>query len=65
MPSLETRLDPFTEPRIGPIVEAWLPLVYAANSLNRSMGLADLYPFVISPPVIEKLGFMHRLVHGG
>ena len=65
MPSLETRLDPFIEPRIEPIVEAWLPLVYAANSLNRSMGLSDLYPFVISPPVIEKLGFMHRLVHGG
>ena len=47
---------------IEPIVEAWLPLSFAVNSLNRSMGLPDLYPFVLSPPVIEKLGYIHRLV---
>ena len=28
------------------------------------MGKDELYPFVLSPPVIEKLGFMHALVHG-
>jgi hypothetical protein len=27
------------------------------------MGREDLYPFIISPPVIEKLGFIHDLVH--
>ncbi len=45
------------------IVDAWLPLSFAVNSLNRSMGHPDLYPFVLSPPVIEKLGYMHRLLH--
>ncbi len=33
------------------------------NSLNRSMGQPDLYPFVIAPKVIEKLGFVHKVVH--
>ncbi len=62
IPSLETGgLDPYTADRIEPIIEAWLPLVLAVNSLNRSMGLADLYPFVISEPVIGKLAFMHRI----
>ena len=34
------------------------------NSFNRSMGHDDLYPFVLSPSVIEKLGFIHDLVRG-
>jgi hypothetical protein len=46
------------------ILEAWLPLAFAVNSLNRSMGQPDLYPFVLSPGVVEKLGFIHDLVHG-
>jgi hypothetical protein len=28
------------------------------------MGMKDAYPFVLSPGVIEKLGFVHRTVHG-
>jgi hypothetical protein len=27
------------------------------------MGLPDLHPFVLNPAVIEKLGYMHRLLH--
>jgi hypothetical protein len=41
------------------IVDAWLPLTFATNSINRSMGLPDLYPFVLAPPVIVKLAFIH------
>ena len=37
------------------IIEAWLPLTFAVNSINRSMGLPDLYPFVLAPAVIVKL----------
>lgn len=29
----------------------------------RAMGQADLYPFVLLAPAIDKLGFIHRLVH--
>ena len=45
------------------LIDAWLPIEFATNSLNRSMGQTDLYPFVLSPKVIEKLAFMHALTH--
>lgn len=32
----------------------------ALNHVNRAMGLPDLYPFVLTPPVLEKLRFVHR-----
>jgi len=41
------------------IVEAWLPLTFAVNSINRSMGLPDLYPFLPGPTAIAKLTFVH------
>jgi hypothetical protein len=31
--------------------------------MNRSMGLPDLYPFVLSPLVIAKLAFVHARIH--
>ena len=45
------------------LIEAWLPLTYAMNSINRSMGLQDLYPFVLSPAVIMKTRIHPRLIH--
>src|SRR5262249_42317132 len=45
------------------IIEAWLPLTFAVNSINRSMGQPDLYPFVLPPPVIGKLAFVHQRIH--
>jgi len=57
------RLDPYRVADVHEIIDAWLPLSFAMNSLNRAMGNADLYPFVISPPVVEKLGFVHAVLH--
>ena len=34
------------------------------NSINRAMGRPDLYPFVLTPAVVEKLGFVHDLMRG-
>jgi hypothetical protein len=45
------------------IVESWLPLTFAVNSINRSMGIPDLYPFVLSPSAIVKLTFVHERIH--
>lgn len=61
---LEAAIDfnPHKARRIEDLIEPWLPLTYAVNSLNRSMGQPDLYPFILSPVVIEKLGFMNDLV---
>jgi hypothetical protein len=44
------------------LMSGWVPLTIALNSLNRSMGLPDSYPFVISSPALEKLQFVHDVV---
>ena len=54
--------DAYEAESIEALIEAWTPLTIAVNSLNRSMGLPDLYPFVLSPSVITKLGFIHELI---
>lgn len=41
---------------------AWQAVTVALNNLNRSMGMKDIYPFVLSPPVHEKLRFVHELI---
>ncbi len=47
----------------GEVLDNWLPLTYALNAVNRSMGRDDLYPFTLAQPVIEKLEFVHERVH--
>ena len=37
------------------IIVRWLPVEFANELLNRSMGKDDLYPFVLSEKVLEKL----------
>ncbi|MFH5229429.1 zinc-binding metallopeptidase family protein [Antrihabitans spumae] len=44
------------------IIEEWLPLSWALNQLNRSMGHPDLYPFVLPRTVLDKMRFVYRLV---
>lgn len=44
------------------LLAEWMKFSVALNSLNRSMGAPDAYPFAISARVAEKLGFVHRLV---
>jgi hypothetical protein len=44
------------------IIGDWLPLTYALNAVNRSMGKDDLYPFTLAPAVIEKLAYVHERV---
>ena len=45
------------------LIDAWLPITFTVNGLNRSMGQPDLYPFVLAPRTIAKLGFIHALTH--
>jgi len=53
--------DPYDLKDFKAIIAMWLPLTFSMNSLNRSMGLPDLYPFVISSEVIRKLAFIHQV----
>jgi hypothetical protein len=46
----------------GRLMASWFPLTYVLNNLNRGLGVPDAYPFVLSPPAIEKLRFIHDLV---
>ncbi|MFE1601422.1 zinc-binding metallopeptidase family protein [Methylobacterium sp. ID0610] len=55
--------DPHHAPDLERLIEAWLPLTFAMNSLNRSMGQPDLYPFRLTPTVIGKLSFVHERIH--
>jgi hypothetical protein len=44
------------------LIAGWIPLTMALNSLSRSMGMNDSYPFVLSETAIEKLRFVHGAV---
>lgn len=55
-------LEPTAGQPFRRILDTWLPLTYALNAVNRSMGADDLYPFVISPPVMDKLAFVHSVI---
>src|SRR5438874_11737568 len=56
--------DPYAA-EMDRIIDAWLPLTFAVNSINRSMGQPDLYPFILAPPAIWKLTFVHDRIHAG
>ena len=43
-------------------IKKWMELIIAMNALNRSMGLNDAYPFVLSNNAIEKLRFIHKVI---
>jgi hypothetical protein len=61
--SASVDFDPYFASTIELLIEAWLPLVFAINSVSRAMGERDLYPFVIAPPVVKKLGFVRDVIH--
>lgn len=44
------------------MIGMWLPLAWALNMVNRSMGKDDLYPFVLPPAVLEKMRFIHTVI---
>ncbi|WP_153799949.1 zinc-binding metallopeptidase family protein [Foetidibacter luteolus] len=60
--SSNIKTDPYEIKDFSKIISFWLPVTLAMNSLNRSMGLHDIYPFVLSNAAIEKLKFIHELV---
>ncbi|WP_233887574.1 zinc-binding metallopeptidase family protein [Paraburkholderia flagellata] len=53
---------PVDEASFDSLMARWFPLTYALNSLNRSLGMPDGYPFALPTPVIDKLRFVHRVI---
>ena len=43
-------------------VAVWVRLADAVNAVSRSMGERGVYPFVLTPQVVEKLSFVHDCV---
>ena len=54
--------DAYRESDFDRLIAAFRPLTEAINEINRSMGVADIYPFVLTPTVIGKLHFVHLVV---
>jgi hypothetical protein len=43
-------------------VEQWVPVTLLVNSLNRSLGQEDAYPFALSQAALEKLRYVHDVI---
>jgi len=54
--------DPYTHIDFEEIVKTCIAITFAVNSINKSMGLQDIYPFVISDNVKQKMQFIHVLL---
>jgi hypothetical protein len=61
----DNSVDGYQAESFALMLKQWLPLTLTVNNINRSGGQPDLYPFVLSAKVIEKLNYVHRLIHVG
>ena len=50
-------------PGFDEVLNGWHRLTYALNSIHRSLGERDIYPFVVTPGVAQKLHFIHNLLN--
>ncbi|CAB3752186.1 zinc-binding metallopeptidase family protein [Paraburkholderia solisilvae] len=57
-----TDQTPVAQASFDNLMQRWFPLTYVLNGLNRSLGMADGYPFAVAPPVVDKLRFVHRVI---
>ncbi|MEQ1729598.1 MAG: putative zinc-binding metallopeptidase, partial [Vicinamibacterales bacterium] len=61
-PALPAPLAAGGEATFDHLIDSWFPVTYAMNNLNRGLGLADAYPFVLAPPAVSKLRFIHETI---
>ncbi|HXZ10192.1 MAG TPA: putative zinc-binding metallopeptidase [Paraburkholderia sp.] len=57
-----TDLTPVEDTSFDNLMKRWFPLTNVLNSLNRSVGTADGYPFALATAVVDKLRFVHRVI---
>ena len=50
-------------PDFDELVEQWVPLTLLLNSLNRSLGQDDAYPFALTAQALDKLRFVHNVIY--
>jgi hypothetical protein len=61
-PALKRPPDDPARASFSRLARDWVALTYVMNNLNRSMGLQDAYPFVLSVPALAKLEFVHQTI---
>ncbi len=55
--------NPFAgEADFDQLVSQWVPVTLLLNSLNRSLGQNDAYPFALTPGALRKLRFVHDVI---
>lgn len=61
---LEEVINPLEtgRPEFDVLVEQWVPVTLLVNSLNRSLGQEDAYPFALSAGALEKLRYVHDVI---
>ncbi|GEN27142.1 hypothetical protein HVA01_07880 [Halovibrio variabilis] len=57
--------EPYAEPDAERLIYVAAELTVGVNHVNRSMGLPDLYPFVLSETARRKLTFVHDWLRRG
>ena len=57
--------DAYAEPDAARLIRVAVSVVVGVNHVNRSMGLSDLYPFVLSDAAHRKLVFVHDWLRRG
>ncbi|CAD5250969.1 MULTISPECIES: zinc-binding metallopeptidase family protein [Halomonadaceae] len=57
--------EPYAEPDAERLIYVAASLTVGVNHVNRSMGLPDLYPFVLSETARHKLAFVHDWLRRG
>ena len=58
-------LESYAEAPVERLLFDWKWISLFFNRVNAAMGKNPLYPFDISPPVADKLGFVHTVVRHG
>jgi len=60
--SMVADVDPYLPIHFESFLQQAVALTFAVNSLNRSMGQPDLYPFILNTAVKRKLTFIHEVL---
>ena len=53
--------DPTTA-TLSVMVERYVSMGIVLNEMNRAMGLIDLVPEILLPPIVAKMQFVHDLI---
>jgi hypothetical protein len=68
VPGVEEEVEEVTNPfetgapDFETLVDQWIPVTLLVNSLNRSLGQEDAYPFALSAAALEKLRYVHDVI---